>query len=301
VSIQLTHCGYFTKNVAVKRPLAPSRVFNEYGCLSGILFSKAMTRKDMDRLRNDFVRSARQLREVGFDAMELHMGHGYLLSQFLSPKTNRRRDQYGGSIENRVRYPLEIFRAIQAELGPDFPVLVKINLDDGFPGGFTLEECQYVARELEKAGCAALVLSGGFTSKTPFYLLRGKIPLKGMIENGTSFAEKMTMRLFGPWIIKPYPFKPNFFLEQAKIIRESVAMPLVYVGGVNAKTDIEHLVAEGFDFIAIGRPLIHDPNFLAKMQTGEIERSGCNRCNECIVEMDRGGIRCVLNDAPKAV
>ncbi|MEO1437214.1 MAG: NADH:flavin oxidoreductase, partial [Bacteroidota bacterium] len=254
-----------------------------------------------DRLRDDFVRSAHQLKAIGFDALELHMGHGYLLSQFLSPKTNRRTDEYGGSIENRARFPMEIFTAIQAAVGPDFPVLVKLNLDDGFPGGFSLDDCKYVAKALEAVGCAAIVLSGGFTSKTPFYLLRGKIPLKGMIENGTSLAEKMTMRLFGPWIIKPYTFKPNFFLEQAKIIRASVQLPLAYLGGVNSKKDIEALVEEGFDFITIGRPLIHDPNFLIKIREGEIERSGCNRCNECIVEMDRGGIRCVLPDAPANV
>jgi len=297
VSIQLTHCGYFSKNTKFKHPLAPSRVFNEYGVLSGIVFSKAMTTADMQRLTNDFVRAAQRLKEIGFDAVEIHMGHGYLLSQFLSPYTNKRKDDYGGHIENRARFPLEVFRAVKEAVGQAFPVLVKLNLEDGFEGGFSLDDCQYVAQQLEELGCDALVLSGGFTSKTPFYLMRGDVPLKGMIENGDSWAEKLTMALFGPLIIKKYPFTPNFFLQQAKVIRQAVDMPLVYLGGVDSRQGIEEILAADFEFIALGRPLIHDANFLRHLQAGTITQSGCTRCNECVVEMDRGGVRCTLHDA----
>lgn len=295
ISIQLTHCGYFSKNAEVKRPLAPSRVFNEYGCLSGILFSKEMSNADMEKTSDNFADAARKLKDAGFDAVELHMGHGYLLSQFLSPWTNKRKDAYGGSIENRARYPLEVLRNMRKAVGRDFPILVKLNLEDGFEGGFNLEECKYVCRALEQAGCSAAVLSGGFTSRTPFYLMRGDIPLKGMIANGTSIAEKLTMALFGPWIIKKYAFEPNFFLKQAMEIRKAVKMPLVYLGGVDSRAGIQEIMEAGFDFIALGRPLIHDSNFLIKMERSEIEKSGCTRCNECVVEMDRGGVRCVLN------
>ena len=294
VSIQLTHCGYFSKNTEQKRPLAPSRVFNEYGCMSGILFSKAMVEEDLKKVSDDFANAALALKNIGFDAVELHMGHGYLLSQFLSPWTNKRKDNYGGSLENRARYPLEVFNNIKMKVGKDFPVLVKLNLSDGFKGGFTLEESVFVSQELEKAGCDAIVLSGGFTSKTPFYLMRGAVPLRGMIQNGTSFAEKLTMALFAPLIIKKYKFEPNFFLEQAKVIRKAVKMPLFYLGGVDSAKGIEEVLDEGFDFIAIGRALIHDPDFLIKIKNGTISKSGCTRCNQCIVEMDRGGVRCVL-------
>ncbi len=294
VSIQLTHCGYFSKNTDQKRPLAPSRVFNEYGCMSGIMFSKAMTSEDLRKVSDDFANAAMALKNIGFDAVELHMGHGYLLSQFLCPWTNKRKDEYGGTIENRARYPLQVFNNIKDKVGKDFPVLVKLNLSDGFKGGFTLDESVYVSQELEKAGCDALVLSGGFTSKTPFYLMRGGIPLKGMIQNGTSLAEKFTMALFGPFIIKKYKFEPNFFLEQAKVIRKAVKMPLVYLGGVDSAQGIEEVMKEGFDLIAIGRALIHDPDFLIKIEKGSITKSGCTRCNQCVVEMDRGGVRCVL-------
>ena len=294
VSMQLTHCGYFSKNKDFKNPMAPSKIFNEYGFLSGIVFSKEMTKKDMDTVSNNFAEAALQLKNIGFDAVEIHMGHGYLLSQFLSPWTNKRKDEYGGNIENRTRFPLEVLQNVISKVGKDFPVLVKLNLSDGFKGGYTLNDCKYVAKTLEKNGCTAIVLSGGFTSKTPFYLMRGAIPLKGMIKNGGSFAEKLTMTLFGPFLVKKYKFTPNFFLNQAKEIRNSVKMPLIYLGGVDSKSGIEEISNAGFEFIALARPLIHDSNFLIKLQNNEIEKSECTRCNECVVEMDRNGVKCVI-------
>ena len=294
VSIQLTHCGYFSKNKEIKYPLAPSRVINEYGSLSGIFFSRAMTQADMVKVRDDFSEAAHRVKKAGYDAIEIHMGHGYLLSQFLSPKTNKRKDDYGGSIENRSRFPLEVFKRVQTKVGKDFPILVKLNLSDGFRGGFTLEDCKYVAGELEKLDCTALVLSGGFTSKTPFYLMRGGRPLGGMIRNGSSLAEKITMALFGPFIVKRYRFTENYFLNQAREIRKAVKMPLVYLGGVDSRSGIEEILEAGFDFIAMARALIHDSDFLLKLKENQIEKTECNRCNLCVVQMDRGGVKCVL-------
>ncbi|MEZ4938546.1 MAG: NADH:flavin oxidoreductase [Crocinitomicaceae bacterium] len=294
VSIQLTHCGYFSKNTKIKKPVAPSRVFNEYGAMSGLMFSKSMDESDLAKCKQDFANAALELKKIGFDAVEIHMGHGYLLSQFLSPWTNKRKDQYGGSVENRSRFPLEVYDAVLEAVGADFPILVKINLSDGFKGGFSEEDCIYVCKQLEQRNCAAIVLSGGFTSKTPFYLMRGEVPLKGMIQNGSNFAEKATMRLFGPIIVKKYEYSSNFFLDQAKRIRKAIHSPLCYLGGIDSKEGIEEVMEAGFDFIAIGRALIHDPNFLLKIQSGELTKSGCTRCNECVVEMDRGGVRCVI-------
>ncbi len=295
VSMQLTHCGYFSKNKKVKKLLAPSNLFNAYGFLSGLGFAQAMDENDLEKVIADFVNSAVAMKSIGFDALEIHMGHGYLLSQFLSPLTNKRADKYGGSINNRSRFPLEVLKRVVFAVGPEFPILVKLNLDDGVKGGFSLEDCIYVSKELESIGCAAIVLSGGFTSKSPFYLMRGGIPLKGMIENGSSWAEKITMLIFGPFIIKKYAFLPNFFLEKALKIRQAVKMDLVYLGGVESIEGISQILNSGFNFIALARPLIHDPGFLKKIEEGSIEKSLCNRCNECIVEMDRDGIKCVLN------
>ena len=171
-------------------------------------------------------------------------------------------------------------------------VLVKLNLDDGLDGGFSVEDCIAVCVLLEEAGCDAVVLSGGFTSKTPFYLMRGEVPLKGMRENGTSWAEKLTMALFGPFIVKAYPFKENFFFDQALQVRRQVNLKLAYLGGVDSARGIEQITAAGFDLIAMARPLIHDADFIEKIRSGAIEKSGCTRCNDCVVEMDRGGVRC---------
>jgi 2,4-dienoyl-CoA reductase-like NADH-dependent reductase (Old Yellow Enzyme family) len=294
VSMQLTHCGYFTRNTRVRHPLAPSRLFNPYGAMSGILFSREMNRQDMDGVSEAFAMAALRIKRIGFDAVEVHMGHGYLLSQFLSPVANKRRDAYGGSVENRSRFPLEVLNNVVARTGTDFPVLVKLNLSDGFTNGFTLKDCKYVAGELEKLGCTALVLSGGFTSRTPFYLMRGKVPLWGMIKNSSNLAERLTLALLGPLIIRKYRFEENFFLEQARVIRKAVNMPLVYLGGVDSRKGIEQILDTGFDFIAMARPLIHDPDFLLKLREGSITRSACTRCNQCIVEMDRKGVRCIL-------
>ncbi len=297
VSIQLTHCGYFSKNKKAKNILAPSKLFNAYGFLSGLGFSQAMTENDMEGIIGDFVSAALNLKAIGFDAVEIHMGHGYLLSQFLSPLTNKRKDTFGGNILNRSRFPLNLVTKVIAATGSEFPVLVKLNLNDGFKKGFSINDCIHVSKELEKIGCSAIVLSGGFTSKTPFYLMRGKIPLRGMIQNGSSWAEKITMAIFGPLIIKEYRFEPNFFLDQAIKVRKAVSLDLVYLGGVDSRAGIETILASGFNFIALARPLIHDPGFLNKIKQGFVEKSLCNRCNECIVEMDREGVKCVLDSA----
>jgi 2,4-dienoyl-CoA reductase-like NADH-dependent reductase (Old Yellow Enzyme family) len=115
-----------------------------------------------------------------------------------------------------------------------------------------------------------------------------------MIKNGSSLAEKITMAIFGPFIIKHYKFKPNFFLDQAKEIRKVVKMPLAYLGGVDSREGIKEILNAGFDFIAMARALIHDPDFLIKLKANRIEKSECTRCNKCVVEMDRGGVKCVI-------
>jgi 2,4-dienoyl-CoA reductase-like NADH-dependent reductase (Old Yellow Enzyme family) len=294
--LQLTHCGFFTKNTSLKnkQPLAPSRVINSYGLLSGLIFSKAMTLQDLDRTKNDFGKAAALAIEAGFDAIEIHMGHGYLLSQFLSPKINKRHDQYGGSIENRMRFPLEVVQSVRLAIGYDTPIFCKINLNDGFKGGLTIEDSCIFAKHLEQAGVDALVLSGGYTSKTPFYLMRGDVPLKDMIKSEESFPQKMALAIFGRFIIRKYNFEENFFLPLALQIRQSVQMPLVYLGGIVSGQGIEQVMDAGFEMIALARALIHDPDFLIKVRKGEVEKSECNHCNICVAEMEGSGVRCVL-------
>lgn len=295
-SIQLTHCGFFSsnKNLNSNNPLGPSRVLNAYGIMSGNAFSREMTIDEIKQTTTDFANAAKFSQKVGFDAVEIHMGHGYLLSQFLSPKINKRKDQYGGSLQNRLRFPLEVIEEIRRAIGEDFPILVKMNLSDDFKGGLTIDESIEIAKALEQAGVDALILSGGFTSKTPFYLMRGDIPIWSMAKAEKNWLQKIAIATFGRFIIRKYEFNENFFLPLALQVREAVKLPLVYVGGVISKAGIEEIMSEKFDMIALGRALIYDPDFILKIKDGSVQKSECNQCNICVAEMDRGGVRCVL-------
>lgn len=297
VSIQITHCGFFSSNKTIKgqRPLAPSRTLNLYGLLQGLGFSKAMSKEDLEETSNDFARAALIAKEVGFDAVEIHMGHGYLLSQFISPATNRRKDAYGGSLENRMKFPLEVVNKVRDAVGTAYPILCKINLSDGFKGGLEISEAVSVAKYLEDAGVNALVLSGGFTSKTPFFLMRGDIPVKDMIEVEKDNVQKWALRLFGRFIIKRYNFSENFFLPLARKLRSNVKIPLVYLGGVTSTDGVSKIMTDGFELMAVGRALIHNPDFVLKVRE-ENHTSPCDHCNKCVAEMDKEGIKCVLID-----
>jgi 2,4-dienoyl-CoA reductase-like NADH-dependent reductase (Old Yellow Enzyme family) len=300
VALQLGHAGFFTKNADVsrRRPLGPSRTFNAYGLVNGVPFARAMTEADMERTAGEFAEAAARAARAGFDAVELHLGHGYLLSQFLSPATNRRRDAYGGSLANRMRFPRRVVERVLETVGTQLAVLAKINLSDGFSGGLEIGEAVEIARQLEKDGVNALVLSGGFTSRTPLYLLRGGRPLAAMIAVEKSRLQQLALRYFGARIIQAYPFEELFFLPLARRVRQAVEMPLVLLGGIVSLQGLDTAMREGFDFVALGRALIADPSLVDDFMTGRKTRSRCTACNECIAEMDAGGVRCVL-DGPR--
>lgn len=297
-SLQLGHCGTFSRNqqLSIPRPLGPSFRINGYGIASGMFFAAAMTEGDIAATVADFGAAAAMAVEAGFDAVEIHLGHGYLLSQFLCPAVNRRSDRYGGSLENRLRLPLAVLARVRAAVGPETALLAKTNLRDGFRGGLELEEAVEVARRLEGEGVDAMVLSGGFTSRTPLYLLRGGRPLREMIEVEPSRLQRLALRVLGPFLVKAYPFEEMFFLEDAEKVREAVRLPLVLLGGIVSLENIETAMAQGFEFVAMGRALIADPNLVRDMERGAVERTRCDACNQCIAEMDRGGLRCVLDD-----
>jgi 2,4-dienoyl-CoA reductase-like NADH-dependent reductase (Old Yellow Enzyme family) len=295
-SLQLGHAGGFTKDASRKShggPRGPSPGWNAYGLMKGMPRIAAMDEDDMARTARDFASAASRARDAGFDAVELHFGHGYLLSQFLSPFLNRRRDAYGGSTENRMRFPLRVLDAVRAALGPTFPVLCKTNLEDGVRGGLAIEESVTIARALEDRGASALVLSGGLVSHSAFHLLRGERPLGSMVEVEEDRAMKVALRVFGPIFVPRVPFAPLFFLDRAREVRRAVRLPLVYLGGVTSLDDAETAMREGFELVAIGRALLSDPDLPSRWARGERARTRCIPCNECIAEMDReGGVLC---------
>jgi 2,4-dienoyl-CoA reductase-like NADH-dependent reductase (Old Yellow Enzyme family) len=291
-SIQLGHCGYFAdKKLTSGRPLGPSVLFNTYG----LSFCRAMAEDDIQKVIEDFAMASSLAVGCGFDAIELHMGHGYLISQFLSPYTNRRRDRWGGDLTNRMSLAQEVMRAVRKAVGPRVPIICKINLRDGFKGGLELPEAIEVAKMLEAESTDALMLSGGFVSKAPLYMLKGEVPLREMIAVQSAWFRKIGLFFFGRIFVKEYPFRELFFLEEAKAVRAEVKLPLIAVGGIISRDNIQTAIDAGFEFVAIGRALIHDPNWVIKLQKGELDRSECIPCNKCIAEMDRGGVRCVLN------
>ncbi|MCA9774399.1 MAG: NADH:flavin oxidoreductase [Myxococcales bacterium] len=293
--VQLGHSGFFADSKVIDgRPLGPSVVFNTYG----LSFARAMSEADIERTTEAFVDAARMAEEAGFAAVEIHVGHGYLLSQFLSPFTNRRRDRWGGSVENRARFACQVVRRVKDAVGGRVAVLAKLNVSDGFRGGLTLEDAVEVARLLEAAGVDGLVMSGGFVAKTPLYMLRGDVPLREMIAVQESPIRKMGLYLFGRLFVQRYPFTEDFFLDEARRIRAAVGVPLVLLGGVHSRDGVARAMAAGFEFVGMGRALIHDPDFATKLLRGEVERTPCTVCNQCIAEMDRGGVRCVLPGAP---
>jgi 2,4-dienoyl-CoA reductase-like NADH-dependent reductase (Old Yellow Enzyme family) len=289
-SIQLGHCGYFSnKNVIGRRPIGASRKF----CTFRYAFAHAMTEEEIERVTGDFANAAALAMKAGFDAVEIHSGHGYLLSQFLSPYTNQRQDRYGGSLENRMRFPASVIKRVRETVGPDFPILIKMNLSDGFKGGLELDEAVEIARRYEAEGASALVPSGGFTAKTPFYMMRGRVPLKEWIQGPKGLLEKVGLLLFGSMLVQTYPFEELFFLEESRKVREAVSIPLVLIGGVCSIDNMEKALQEGFDFVEIGRALIRDQDLVRRMERGDWEASQCDHCNRCVAEMENGGVWCV--------
>lgn len=290
ISIQLTHGGYFADpKVIGRRPLGASKVFNNFRFTSPDPMNPAEITSVIDAFGN----AAHLVREVGFDAVEIHAGHGYLLSQFLSPYTNRRDDDWGGSPEKRLRFPAAVIESVRKAVGEDFPILVKMNVTDGISGGLEIEEAVGIAVAFEEAGATALIPSCGFTSKTPFMMLRGNVPVKEMARNRPTFSERIATRLFGRFMVQTYPYEPLFLHEPAGRILNAVSIPVVYIGGVVSGSGIRQLMDEGFSFVQIGRATIRDPDFPKKLDSGEIEESDCDICNRCVAAMDGGGVVCV--------
>jgi 2,4-dienoyl-CoA reductase-like NADH-dependent reductase (Old Yellow Enzyme family) len=278
-----------------RAPLGPSRTFSPYAQT----FSRAMDEAELARVRCAFADAARLAVRAGFDALEVHVGHGYLLSQFLTPWNNRRRDAWGGSLENRARFPREVLRAVR-EAAPDVAVWAKLNMDDGgFRGGLAPDESLEVARWLEADGSVdALQLTGGHTSRTPMFLMRGDVPLGELIRHEKSFVRRWGMRLVAPRLLKAWPFEEAFFLPTARRFLAALRLPLILLGGLNRRDTLEAAVAEGFAAVALGRALIRDPDLVLRMQRGELDAGRCSHCNRCIVEMERGGTRCVERPGP---
>jgi 2,4-dienoyl-CoA reductase-like NADH-dependent reductase (Old Yellow Enzyme family) len=287
-SIQLGHCGFFSSKKVIKRqPMGASRKW----CTFRFGFGRPMTEDEIEEKTEDFAKAAAKANEAGFDAVEIHSGHGYLLSQFLSPWTNHRKDNYGGSLENRLRFPAAVVKRVREKVGPDFPVLVKMNQRDDVKGGLEIDDAVQIAKRFEAEGASALVPSCGFTAGKPaFYMMRGPLPITEWAKNQKNPMMKLSMLLFGHMMLNEYPYEPLFLLEGAKKIKDAVKIPVVYIGGVTSLKHLDKLMEEGFEFVEVGRATIRHPDWVKRLQSGEMTESDCDNCNRCVATMEREGV-----------
>lgn len=290
VSAQIGHAGPVAASKHIGYPaLAPSRAFR----VTTQNFSKPATAADITRITEAHANAARRAVETGFDAVEMHFGHNYLISSFLSPKVNKRKDNYGGSLENRARFARETARAVRDAVGDKIAILAKLNMDDGVPGGFWLDESIQVAKWLETDGSVdALELTAGSSLFNPMYLFKGDAPLREFAAVMPQ-PTKLGIQTVGKHFLKEYPYKDGYLLDDAKQFRSQLTIPLVLLGGITNKKIMDEAMNSGFQFVAAGRALLRNPDMVNHLIADETTESLCNHCNKCMVAF-YGGTHCVL-------
>jgi 2,4-dienoyl-CoA reductase-like NADH-dependent reductase (Old Yellow Enzyme family) len=267
---QIVHCGGQAerRQNGGLRPVAPSAVKSAgYGEIP-----RELTAAEIEELIGDFSAAARRLSDAGFDGVQLHAAHGYLLAQFLSPLRNRRNDTYGGDLDNRSRFCLEVYRAVRAEVGPSFPVMIKLNANDFLEGSTTEEDACHLASALAGEGVDAIEISGG-------------TPGSGKLGAARPDIED--------------PEDEAYFLPQAEAIRRAAPkVPLMLVGGLRSLGVMERVLAAGtVDYFSMSRPLIREPDLPARWQRGDRRRADCISCLGCFGPALKGeGIRCVQKE-----
>jgi len=289
-SAQLGHAGPVANQKSTGFPaLAPSRSFNPLS----MRMIRSATVNDITRITNAHGAAARLAVESGFDAVEIHFGHNYFASSFLSPKLNHRKDSYGGSLENRARVVLETARTVRAAVGAKVAILAKLNMDDGVPGGFWIDEAIQVAQWLEADGSVdALELTMGSSLLNPMYLFKGDAPIR---EFAAAMPQpiRLGVQLIGKQMLHSYPYQDLFMLEHARQIRAAVTLPLVLLGGITDRAGMDTAMAEGFEFVAMARALLREPDLVNRIARNAQTRSLCIHCNKCMPTIFTGA-RCVL-------
>ena len=287
---QIGHAGPVANPRSNRLPaLSPSGGFSPMGTRL-----RAVSPTDIERITEDYRRAAALAVEAGFDSIEVHVGHNYLLSAFLSPKLNKRDDQYGGSLENRARFARTVLRTVRDAAGDEVAVTAKLNMADGVEGGLWLDESVEVARLFERDGAIdALELTGGSSLGNPMYLFRGDAPLR---EFGATLPGpvRLGFRFVGHRFLKAYPYEEAFFRPFARqFLAALTATPVILLGGITELDTIESALGEGFAFVAMARALLREPDLPARMQAGTATSSLCIHCNKCMPTI-YSGTRCVL-------
>lgn len=302
VSIQLGHCGNMTHfyTCGYTMPVGASTGFNLYSPT----LHRGLKKDEIHRIVKSFGKAVDFCRDCGFDCVEIHAGHGYLISQFLSPYTNHRHDEYGGSLENRMRFMNEVLDEVMAHAGNDMAVVVKTNMCDGFRSGMQIDDCLTVAKEIQKHGVHGMVLTAGFVSKAPMLILGGAMPLKTLayyMNPWKFWWLKLGLAIGGRLVIPTVPYKETYFLEMAKRFRKELPdATFIYVGGIQSRQNCETVLAEGFPLMQMAHVLIQDPAFVNHMKEAEEKdekegmnyRSKCKRSNYCVGRMYTIDMKC---------
>jgi len=251
IFLQVSHAGRQTKpKLCGCTPLAPSSVYEPTFEVS----PKEMSQEEIKSVIDDFIQSSRRAKEAGFDGVELHVAHGYLLSSFISPYTNRRKDEWGGTLTNRLRIVAEIIQGIKGLLGKEFPLIVKLNASDFLPEGLNLDESIEIAKILESEGTDALEVSGGMAEAG-----------KGSVWKGLRREEE-----------------EGYFVDNASKIKAELSIPVFGLGGIRSFSAMEQIIEEGrADLISMSRPFIREPSLISRFRAGEIKKSDCISCNRC--------------------
>lgn len=279
-SAQLGHAGpVANKKITGVQSVAPSKFFNP----TSLQTSREITLQEMQTVRQEFVNAALVAVESGFDAIELHFGHLYLVSSFFSPWINKRKDNYGGSLENRVRFAKEILLDVKAAVKDSIAIIIKLSMDDGIKGSIWLDESVQTAKILDQTNAVdAFELTMGSSVYNQMYLFRGDTPIDGMAST-LSGIFKLGVKLFGKKMLGHYPYKDLYMLEAARQFQGAVKhAKLILLGGINDFSHIKQAHDLGFEFVAMGRALLREPDIINQMQKDPHQKGRCIHCNKCM-------------------
>lgn len=292
ISAQLGHAGVVApKKLTGVTAVAPSRFVNP----TSFAYCREIRRDEIESVIEQFAAASRVAVESGFDAVELHFGHLYLPSSFLSPLINRRKDEYGGDIDNRSRLVRQIARRVRDVVGDRIAVIAKLDMDDGLPGSIWIDEALRTVQLLDAdAALDAIELTQGSSVYRPMYLFRGDVPVR-------EFAKVMPpmlrpgVRILGKGVMGSYPYQDLYMLPAARQFVPIVSnTKLILLGGITNRDHIDTGLREGFDFVAMGRALLREPDLVNKMIADSSVRSRCNHNNRCMVTVF-GRTHCVLD------
>jgi 2,4-dienoyl-CoA reductase-like NADH-dependent reductase (Old Yellow Enzyme family) len=287
IALQLSYGGRQTHPAARVggRALSPSKTPS----FLYFTLSKRMSEQEILATIQDFGAAARRAKQAGFDAVQIHAAHGYLISSFLSPLTNRRHDAWGGDPTRRFRFLAEVYRAVREAVGADFPVLCKLNMDDFLGIGLRPGEAYQAAQRLAEMGLDGLEISGG-VNETALNMSRGEAPA-AILSRGRGFLGSLYFRL-AMGIQRPRTrFEEAYFLNHARELKARLSIPVILVGGIRRLETAERVLEQGWaDFISLARPLIREPSLPKRWQAGDRDPAQCESCNRCLGEIECGNV-----------